>query len=71
VRGSDYVKITQQPETRHRLTEFTVSEIQLNIFDGGCHDFCAVHTIAYCMQTFGGAGRNIYYAVQYIVELDA
>ena len=70
-RGSDYARKTQQPETRHRLTVFTVSEIQLNIFDGGFRECCAVHNIAYCMQTFGAVGRNIYYTVQNIVELDA
>jgi len=70
-RGSDYARNTQKPETRHRLTVFTVSEIQLNIFDGSCQECCAVHTITYCMQTFGGVGKNIYYTVQYIVELGA
>jgi hypothetical protein len=43
-----------------KITVFTVSEIQLNIFDGGCHECCAVHTIVYCMQAFGGVGINIY-----------
>lgn len=68
-RGSDYARNTRQTEMWHRLTVFTVSEMQLNIFDGGCHDCCAVHTIAYCMQTFGGVGRNVYYTIQYVVEL--
>jgi len=50
---------------------FTVSEIQLEIFDGCCHECCAVHTIAYCIQTFGGVGINIYYTIQSIVEFGA
>jgi hypothetical protein len=70
-RGSDYARKTRQTKTRHRFTVFTVSEMQLNMFDGGCHEGCAVHTIAYCMQIFGGVGRNGYYTIQYIVGLGA
>ena len=58
-RSSDYARNTLQPGTRHGLTVFTFSKIQLNIFDGGCHGCCAVHTIGYCIQTFGGVGKNI------------
>jgi hypothetical protein len=66
-RGSDYARNAQQLETGHRLTVFIVSEIQLNIFDGSCHECCAVHTIAYCIQTCGRVGRNVYHTIRYVV----
>jgi hypothetical protein len=67
-RGSDYARNTQHPETRHRLTVFTVSEIQLYIFDGGCHECSVFHTIAYCMQAFGG--EEEIFIIQYNILLN-
>jgi len=61
--------LNNHPENRHRLTVFTVSEIQLNIFDGSCHECCAVHTIPYCMQTFEGVGKK-YFIIQFNILLN-